>query len=111
MSDNYSDNYDDIIDLPHHVSMTHPRMSSDMRAAQFSPFAALTGYEECLEEAVRQTSHWIELDDSIKEIINRELNLTKERLSQKHPVYPLSSRILCLIHARRAASTGRLRAM
>lgn len=83
MSDNYSDNYDDIIDLPHHVSMTHPRMSSDMRAAQFSPFAALTGYEECLEEAVRQTSRWIELDDSIKEIINRELNLTKERLSQK----------------------------
>ena len=92
MSDNYSDNYDDIIDLPHHVSMTHPRMSSDMRAAQFSPFAALTGYEECLEEAVRQTSRWIELDDSIK-------------------VYPLSSRILCLIHARRAASTGRSRAM
>lgn len=61
MSDNYSDNYDDIIDLPHHVSMTHPRMSSDMRAAQFSPFAALTGYEECLEEAVRQTSYRVVL--------------------------------------------------
>ena len=50
MSDNYSDNYDDIIDLPHHVSMTHPRMSSDMRAAQFSPFAALTGYKERLSQ-------------------------------------------------------------
>ena len=43
--------YDDIINLPHHVSQRHPRMSMYNRAAQFSPFAALTGYEKAIEEA------------------------------------------------------------
>ena len=46
-----TDNYDDIINLPHHVSQRHPRMSMYNRAAQFSPFAALTGYEKASEEA------------------------------------------------------------
>ena len=45
------DNYDDIINLPHHVSQRHPRMSMYNRAAQFSPFAALAGYEKAIEEA------------------------------------------------------------
>lgn len=45
------DNYDDIINLPHHVSAKHPKMSIYNRAAQFSPFAALTGYEKAIEEA------------------------------------------------------------
>jgi hypothetical protein len=44
-------NYDDIINLPHHVSAKHPKMSMYNRAAQFSPFAALTGYEKAIEEA------------------------------------------------------------
>lgn len=43
--------YDDIIDMEHHVSPTRPRMSSIDRAAQFSPFAALTGYEDAVKEA------------------------------------------------------------
>ena len=47
-------NYDDISNLPHHVSMKHPRMSMSGRAAQFSPFAALTGYEKAIEEARRK---------------------------------------------------------
>ena len=46
--------YDDIINLPHHVSTKHPRMSMYNRAAQFSPFAALTGYEKAIEEARRK---------------------------------------------------------
>lgn len=41
--------YSDIINLPHHVSLTHPQMAIRDRAAQFSPFAALTGYEEAIE--------------------------------------------------------------
>ena len=45
------DNYDDIINLSHHVSSKHPRMSMYNRVAQFSPFAALTGYEKAIEEA------------------------------------------------------------
>ncbi len=48
-----TDNYDDIIDLPHHVSQRHPRMSMTNRAAQFSSFAALTGYEDAVRETAR----------------------------------------------------------
>lgn len=44
-------NYDDIIQLPHHVSKRHPQMSMWNRAAQFAPFAALTGYEESIKES------------------------------------------------------------
>lgn len=53
-SDNHK--YDDIINLPHHVSKTHPPMDIMDRAAQFSPFAALTGYKEAAEETRRLTS-------------------------------------------------------
>ncbi len=45
-----NNNYDDIIQLEHHVSKKHPPMSMHARAAQFAPFAALTGYEEALAE-------------------------------------------------------------
>ena len=45
--------YDDIIDLPHHVSRRHPQMSRHNRAAQFMPFAALTGYEQVIEQTAK----------------------------------------------------------
>lgn len=51
--DNKIHQYDDIIDLPHHVSDTRPHMSLYDRAAQFSPFAALTGHEEAIKEMER----------------------------------------------------------
>ena len=54
MEENDMQKYEDIIDLPHHVSSVHPQMSLYARAAQFSPFAALTGYEEAVKEAARQ---------------------------------------------------------
>lgn len=47
--------YDDIIDLPHHVSRKHPPMSRHKRAAQFMPFAALTGYEQVIERTARRS--------------------------------------------------------
>ena len=49
------DNYDDIINLPHHVSKRHPQMSMWNRAAQFAPFAALTGYEESIKESEQES--------------------------------------------------------
>ena len=55
--------YDDIIDLPHHVSATRPRMSMIDRAAQFSPFAALTGYDAAIKETGRLTDERIELSE------------------------------------------------
>ena len=56
--------YDDIIDHPHHVSAVHPRMSMINRAAQFSPYAALTGYGDLIEEAARLTDRRIELTEA-----------------------------------------------
>ena len=50
-----SGKYDDIIDLPHPTSKKHPRMSRQNRAAQFSPFAALTGYDAAIQETERNT--------------------------------------------------------
>lgn len=60
--------YDDIIDLPHHVSKKHPQMSAIDRAAQFSPFAALTGYESAVKVTEQQVEEemkedWVELTD------------------------------------------------
>lgn len=51
-----TDKYDDIINLPHHVSKRHQRMSLYNRAAQFAPFAALTGYEEVIAKVIRDTN-------------------------------------------------------
>lgn len=56
-------NYEDIINLPHHVSSKRPQMSMLDRAAQFSPFAALTGYDDAIHETGRLTDEKIELDE------------------------------------------------
>jgi hypothetical protein len=53
-------NYDDIINLPHHVSKRHPQMSMWNRAAQFAPFAALTGYEESIKESALENEKLFE---------------------------------------------------
>lgn len=54
--------YDDIINLPHPTSARHPRMSLHDRAAQFSPFAALTGYDEAIKETARIAEEQVQLD-------------------------------------------------
>ena len=75
-----TDQYDDIIHLPHHISSTRPRMSGIDRAAQFSPFAALTGYDTSIKESARLTDARIELDDSQKEEIGEKLRLVTGQL-------------------------------
>ncbi len=75
--------YDDIINLPHHVSKVHPRMSIQNRAAQFAPFAALTGYESELRETVRLTDKKIELEEEVKEELNRKLQKIKTNIKDK----------------------------
>jgi uncharacterized protein (UPF0248 family) len=76
--------YDDIINLPHHVSATHPHMTAIDRAAQFSPFAALTGYDAAIKETARLTDERIELDDSMKDALSDKLQIIAERLKE-HP--------------------------
>lgn len=77
-------NYDDIINLPHHTSETRPKMSMIDRAAQFSPFAALTGHDAALAETARLMDTRIELDDCEKEIINEKLMMISD-FSQGEP--------------------------
>lgn len=79
-------NYDDIIDLPHHVSATRPQMSTMDRAAQFSPFAALTGYDAAIKETARLTDQKIDLDDYEKEEINDKIQLITEHLGEDFEV-------------------------
>ena len=65
--------YEDIINLPHPTSEKHPRMSMTERAAQFSPFAALTGYEDAIEETARLTDSRIELSEDEKTALDQKL--------------------------------------
>ena len=75
---------DDIIHLPHHVSQNHPQMPMHDRAAQFAPFAALTGYEAAAGETARLTAERRELDPQEAEELNRQLAAVIEHLSE-HP--------------------------
>lgn len=70
--------YDDILNLPHPVSMKHPPMSMMNRAAQFAPFSALTGYESAIKEAKRLTDRKIELDENEKSVLDQKLQIIIE---------------------------------
>lgn len=78
--------YDDIINLPHHVSASRPRMSALDRAAQFSPFAALTGYDDAVKETARLTDERIELDESSKAALNERLLMIQGQLNDQPQV-------------------------
>ena len=69
-----ADNYEDIINLPHHISKKHRPMPREARAAQFAPFAALTGYESDVNEAARYTGKRRELGEYETERLNRRIN-------------------------------------
>ena len=77
-------NYDDIIDLPHHVSSTRPRMPMIDRAAQFQPFRALTGYEDAVRETARLTDRRIELTEEEKARLDAALQRLMDSISS-HP--------------------------
>lgn len=78
--------YDDIIHLPHHVSATRPRMSSQDRAAQFSPFAALTGYEAVISETGRLTDCRVELSEDRMAELDRVQRRIAERIGEQPAV-------------------------
>lgn len=73
--------YADIIGLPHHTSRTRPRMSVSARAAQFAPFAALTGYGAAVDETARITDDRIVLDENAKAMLDGKLQLIAEHLN------------------------------
>lgn len=76
--------YGDIIDLPHHVSTRYPQMSMITRAAQFSPFAAIDGHHEGVDEVARETEEFLELDENVKSVLNDKLNFLMQNI-KLHP--------------------------
>ena len=78
-----NEKYKDMLRLPHPVSATHPRMSLQDRAAQFSPFAALTGYEDALKEMARLTDHFVELDEDRKQEIDRQIGYLQQHMREE----------------------------
>ena len=75
--------YDDIIGLPHSVSTRHPQMPLCDRAAQFSPFAALSGYEDAVREEARLTGRRIELSEEEKALLDAQLAALAEKAARR----------------------------
>lgn len=73
--------YDDIIHLPHPVSTTRPQMPISDRAAQFAPFAALTGHDAAIKETARLTDERVELDENAKALLDEKLRMIQDMLS------------------------------
>ena len=78
-----SGNYEDILYLPHHVSGTRRQMSMTDRAAQFSPFAALTGYDAAIRETSRLTDSSVDLEGDEKAVLNGRLQLLSRCLDRE----------------------------
>ena len=74
--------YDEIMGLPHHVSKTRPQMPISDRAAQFAPFAALTGYDAAIKETGRLTDERIELDVEALSALDMKYQLLMEALDE-----------------------------
>lgn len=84
---NYSEQkYGDMLNMPHHVSATRPQMPMSDRAAQFSPFAALTGYDAAIKETGRLTDTKIELDDEELHRLNLKFQFLVEYLEDEPEV-------------------------
>lgn len=84
-----TDSYDDIINLPHHVSKSHPQMSMMNRAAQFAPFAALTGHSAAIEETARLTDEQQELAEEDSDALNQKMAYLRETINE-HPTITIT---------------------
>jgi len=75
--------YEDIVDLPPHISRKHPQPTMLERAARFAPFAAITGYEEMVLEEARVTEERVDLDEGTLSLLNEKLNMIQEFLDEE----------------------------
>ena len=78
--------YNEIINLRHHVSKTRPQMPMSDRAAQFAPFAALTGYDSAIKETGRLTDEKIEMDEEALNILNMKFQILVDSLDDEPEV-------------------------
>ena len=86
MDNDCSSKYKDIINMPHHQSRKRPHMSMIDRAAQFSPFAALTGHNDAIIETARLTDRQIEIDEGTISILNEKIQMLSDYLTEKPTV-------------------------
>ncbi len=82
----YNGEYDDIINLPHHVSKKHPQMSIDARSAQFAPFAALVGYDDQVRETARLTNDRKEIADGLQLMLEEKIKEIQRLIDLKPTV-------------------------
>lgn len=75
-----NNSYDDIINLPHPVSKNHPQMPFRDRAAQFAPFAALTGHDAAIKETARLTDERLELSEEVIAQLNEKINIIRNNI-------------------------------
>lgn len=78
--------YENILNHKRHYSLSHPKMSNEKRAAQFAPFAALTGFEDKANETARQTQQRIIIDENEIDLINNKLKLIEFKLNEQPTV-------------------------
>ena len=78
--------YADIIDLPHHVSRRHPQMSMEKRAAQFSPFAAVSSHDEAIHETARFKDEQLELSEDEISTIDEKLHFLQAHIKEQPEV-------------------------
>ncbi len=81
-----SGKYDDMLDLPHHTSPRHPRMSLRDRAAQFAPFSALTGYDDVIDQTARLTDGRIVLSEDARAMLDVKQRILEKRIEDQPQV-------------------------
>lgn len=81
-----NEKYIEIINLPHHTSATRPHMSMYDRAAQFSPFAALTGHDAAINETARLTDTFVEPDEDEKQLLDAKIRMVMDMSEEKPEV-------------------------
>ncbi len=80
---NYDEEYKDIINLPRHISTKHPKMSLELRSAQFAPFSALVGYDEQIKETSKIIRKRKEINDELKAILDEKLQIIQKKIETK----------------------------
>ena len=86
MNMKYDNKYDDIINLEYHKSKKHQSMSLYARSAQFAPFSTLTGYEETVSETAREVGKRIDIDEELRNILDRKIQILSKQISKKPEV-------------------------
>lgn len=83
MTDDIPNKYESIIDQPHHISQKHPQLDKSSYAAQFSPFAALSGYDDIIIETARLTDERRELSETEMEILSAKMRKIEESIDEQ----------------------------